>query len=133
MLLPSAGAELAHRRHRHRRVAGRQARPGRVPRDDEPAARTVVDGIPSFVWHDAVTTGTATVGTMTGLWIVLARRRAARTGVVASYNRFVRQRNLVQESWRQIDVELKRRHDLIPNLVETVKGYATQERTVSRP
>ncbi len=49
---------------------------------------------------------------------------------VVSYNRFIRQRNLVRESWRQIDVELQRRHDLIPNLVETVKGYAGQERTV---
>jgi LemA protein len=50
--------------------------------------------------------------------------------VVVSYNRFVRQRNLVQESWRQVDVELTRRHDLVPNLVETVKGYAAHERTV---
>src|SRR5947209_5920694 len=49
---------------------------------------------------------------------------------VTSYNRFVRQRNLVLESWRQIDVELQRRHDLIPNLVETVKGYAAHERGV---
>ena len=49
-------------------------------------------------------------------------------GGVISYNRFVRQRNLVQESWQQIDVELTRRHDLIPNLVETVKGYAAHER-----
>ena len=48
--------------------------------------------------------------------------------VAVSYNRFVSQRNLVQESWRQIDVELNRRHDLIPNLVETVKGYAAHER-----
>lgn len=47
-----------------------------------------------------------------------------------SYNRFVRQRNLVRESWRQIDVELQRRHDLIPNLIETVRGYAAQERQV---
>lgn len=47
-------------------------------------------------------------------------------GVVA-YNRLVRLRNLVQESWRQIDVELRRRHDLIPNLVETVRGYAAHE------
>jgi LemA protein len=44
------------------------------------------------------------------------------------YNGLVRLRNLVQEAWRQIDVELKRRHDLIPNLVETVKGYASHER-----
>jgi LemA protein len=49
---------------------------------------------------------------------------------VASYNGFVRLRNLVQEAWRQIDVELNRRHDLIPNLVETVKGYAAHERGV---
>ena len=48
--------------------------------------------------------------------------------IVISYNRFVRQRNLVEESWRQVDVELRRRYDLIPNLVETVKGYAAHER-----
>jgi len=47
---------------------------------------------------------------------------------VVQYNAMVKLRNLVQESWRQIDVELQRRHDLIPNLVETVKGYATHER-----
>ena len=45
----------------------------------------------------------------------------------SSYNGLIGARNLVQESWRQIDVELKRRHDLIPNLVETVKGYASHE------
>ncbi len=50
--------------------------------------------------------------------------------LVATYNGLVRLRNLVQESWRQIDVELHRRHDLIPNLVETVKGYASHERAV---
>ena len=49
---------------------------------------------------------------------------------VATYNGFVRLRNLVQEAWRQIDVELHRRHDLIPNLVESVKGYAAHERGV---
>ena len=47
---------------------------------------------------------------------------------ISAYNGLVRLRNLVQESWRQIDVELHRRHDLIPNLVETVKGYAAHER-----
>ncbi len=67
---------------------------------------------------------------MTALWIVLGVVVLLALSVVVSYNRFVRQRNLVQESWRQVDVELKRRHDLIPNLVETVKGYAAQERTV---
>ena len=47
---------------------------------------------------------------------------------IATYNALVRIRNLVQEAWRQIDVELQRRHDLIPNLVETVKGYAKHEK-----
>ncbi|GAA1678817.1 hypothetical protein GCM10009745_23090 [Kribbella yunnanensis] len=50
--------------------------------------------------------------------------------LIASYNRFVKQRNLIQESWRQIDVELHRRYDLIPNLVETVRAYAAHERHV---
>ena len=47
---------------------------------------------------------------------------------VGAYNGFVRSRNVIQESWRQIDVELNRRYDLIPNLVETVRGYAAHER-----
>jgi LemA protein len=49
-------------------------------------------------------------------------------GAVLSYNRFVSQRNLIRSSWANIDTELKRRYDLIPNLVETVKGYAGHER-----
>jgi LemA protein len=47
---------------------------------------------------------------------------------VGSYNGFVKSRNLIQESWRQIDVELNRRYELIPNLVETVRAYAAHER-----
>ena len=49
---------------------------------------------------------------------------------VVMHNRLIRLRNLVQESWRQVDVELHRRHDLIPNLVETVQGYARHEQQV---
>jgi LemA protein len=48
--------------------------------------------------------------------------------VIATYNGLVRLRNRVENAWAQIDVQLKRRLDLIPNLVETVKGYAAHER-----
>jgi len=48
--------------------------------------------------------------------------------VITLYNRFVRLRNRVDNAWAQIEVQLKRRWDLIPNLVETVKGYAAHER-----
>jgi LemA protein len=47
----------------------------------------------------------------------------------AAFNGLVRRRNRTQESWSEIDVELKRRHDLIPNLVSTVEGYATHEKS----
>lgn len=46
------------------------------------------------------------------------------------YNKLIRLRNTVQSSWSDIDVHLKKRYDLVPNLVETVKGYATHERSV---
>ena len=47
---------------------------------------------------------------------------------VKAYNALVQSRNQVENAWSQIDVQLKRRHDLIPNLIETVKGYMTHER-----
>ena len=50
--------------------------------------------------------------------------------LVLTYNRLVRMRNRSENAWAQVDVQLKRRHDLIPNLVETVKGYASHEREV---
>ena len=49
---------------------------------------------------------------------------------IATFNRFVRLKHAVKESWADIDVELKRRYDLIPNLVATVKGYASHESSV---
>ncbi len=48
--------------------------------------------------------------------------------LVVAYNGLVRLRNQLENAWAQIDVQLKRRHDLIPNLIETVKGYAAHER-----
>jgi len=52
--------------------------------------------------------------------------------VIAKYNALVTLRNLVNNGWKQIDVQLKRRHDLIPNLVETVKGYMEFEQDTLR-
>jgi len=50
--------------------------------------------------------------------------------LIVAYNRFIRGTNLVREAWSGIDVQLKRRHDLIPNIVEAVKGYSSHEREV---
>jgi LemA protein len=64
------------------------------------------------------------------LWIVLGVLAAVLVWGVFTYNRFVRIRTRVDNGWSQIDVQLRRRYDLIPNLVETVKGYAAHEREV---
>jgi LemA protein len=64
------------------------------------------------------------------IWIVLAVIALVVIGLIVSYNRFVSQKNLIRDSWANIDTELRRRYDLIPNLVETVKGYASHEREV---
>jgi LemA protein len=62
------------------------------------------------------------------LWIVAAVVVAVAAWVIAIYNGLVRRRQMAEEGWSGIDVQLKRRADLIPNLVETVRGYATHER-----
>lgn len=64
------------------------------------------------------------------LLVVLGLVLLVGVSLVVMYNRFVRQRTLVEESWGQIDVELTRRHELVPNLVATVQGYAAHERAV---
>jgi len=61
-------------------------------------------------------------------WIVLAVVAVVAAAVVVLYNALVAGRNQVEAAWRQIDVQLKRRRDLIPNLVESVKGYMGHER-----
>jgi LemA protein len=63
-----------------------------------------------------------------GGWIAIGVVAVLIILVALNYNSLVRLRNQVRNAWAQIDVQLKRRHDLIPNLVETVKGYAAYER-----
>jgi len=65
---------------------------------------------------------------MTGLYIVLVVLVVLILLFIGYYNGLVRLRNQVKNAWSQIDVQLKRRHDLIPNLVETAKGYMQHER-----
>jgi LemA protein len=67
---------------------------------------------------------------VTALWIALGVVVLLTIMAIVSYNRFVAQRQLITDSWRDIDVELQRRHDLIPNLVATVKGYAAHEKSL---
>ena len=64
------------------------------------------------------------------IWVVLGIIVLLALILVFAYNGMVKARNKVDESWSGIDVQLKRRHDLIPNLVETVKGYAAHEKEV---
>lgn len=61
-------------------------------------------------------------------WVVLAILFILIIAIISMYNGLVRLKNRVEEAWSDIDVQLKRRYDLIPNLVETVKGYASHEK-----
>ncbi|MDD5331821.1 MAG: LemA family protein [Candidatus Nanoarchaeia archaeon] len=65
---------------------------------------------------------------MNALLIILVIIGVVILAIIALYNGLIRLRNQVDNSWAQIDVQLKRRNDLIPNLVETVKGYAKHEK-----
>lgn len=67
---------------------------------------------------------------MTGLIIVLVVIAVVVLFVISMYNSLIQLRNRVKNAWSQIDVQLKRRHDLIPNLIETVKGYMKHEREI---
>ena len=61
------------------------------------------------------------------IWIILGIVVLLAIFIVSTYNNLVVLRNRVKDQWAQVDVQLKRRFDLIPNLVETVKGYAKHE------
>jgi len=65
---------------------------------------------------------------MTAVYIIIAIVVLVLLFIVVTYNGLVRLRNQMKNAWAQIDVQLKRRHNLIPNLVNTVKGYAAHER-----
>lgn len=65
---------------------------------------------------------------MEGIWIILILLAVAVVFVIGIYNGLVQLRNRCDNSWAQVDVQLRRRYDLIPNLVETVKGYAKHEK-----
>ena len=67
---------------------------------------------------------------MLAVWILVAVVVVLLLWAVFTYNRLVTLRNRVENGWSQIDVQLRRRYDLIPNLIETVKGYAAHEREV---
>jgi LemA protein len=62
------------------------------------------------------------------LWILIGVVAALILVVILLYNRLVRLRNRAENAWAQVEVQLRRRYDLIPNLVETVKGYAAHGR-----
>ena len=65
------------------------------------------------------------------MWLIpVAIVAVAVLWVIATYNGFISLRNRANNAWADIDVQLKRRHDLVPNLVETVKGYAGHEKSV---
>jgi LemA protein len=63
-------------------------------------------------------------------WIIIAVAAVIAVAVIFLYNKLVRLRNMVQSAWSDIDVQLKKRYDLVPNLVETVKGYAAHEQSL---
>jgi LemA protein len=67
---------------------------------------------------------------VTVLWVILGIVALVAIAGIVSYNRFISQKNLIRDAWANIDTELRRRYDLIPNLVETVKGYAAHEREI---
>ena len=84
----------------------------------------------NLIWYTKtveITLNNLSMSLLTLIFIILG---AVILWIIAVYNSFVRLVNRTKEAWADIEVQLKRRYDLIPNLVETVKGYATHEREV---
>jgi len=67
---------------------------------------------------------------MIAVWVIIGVVALLLLWGIATYNRLVRYRNQIDNAWSQIDVQLRRRYDLIPNLVNTVKGYAAHEKQI---
>ena len=65
---------------------------------------------------------------MIAVWIIVGLVALLVLWAIVTYNRLVRNRNQIDNAWSQVDVQLRRRYDLIPNLVNTVKGYAAHEK-----
>ena len=79
------------------------------------------------IWYNEGIKSKGECQKMTVVWIVLGVLAVIVLWAMFAYNGLVQQKNWVQEAWAQIDVQLQRRNDLVPNLVETVKGYAKHE------
>ena len=79
------------------------------------------------IWYNEGIKSKGECHKMTVVWIVLGVLAVIVLWAMFAYNGLVQQKNWVQEAWAQIDVQLQRRNDLVPNLVETVKGYAAHE------
>jgi LemA protein len=81
-----------------------------------------------FLYKNVITSEHNHKNMNTLLWIIVGFVAVLVLWMIGSYNSFVRLINRAKEAWADIDVQLKRRYDLIPNLINTVKGYATHEK-----
>jgi len=97
---------------------------GQVPSDRRSRSETG----PNFIHYQAPTGARRSYSKMFELIFILVVIVLLVLGTWAAFNGLIKRRNRTQEAWSEIDVELKRRHDLVPNLVSTVQGYAAHEK-----